>query len=282
MWILVILSSRVFKYANKGYGIRILPGYLEALKTINPAELPEVDSYGTWKDEAILDDEKQFSLEARIANAREYFERFFGFYMRWPSNGRDLQPSYVENPWKGTPLWPTGQALPVFTHALLDTHGQPTSQTQPQSCLTGFELLYRCAFGCPCTHIFILFRHVALWEAEQAGRLTIQDDVWASSSVSGFSSYTHYSISLLRFTLLQYEEVVYGVSYEETPKCVSSEITDYFSTHIVTLDAHGIRHSTCKSTRSRSNIPINANSSAWVSINATSSAWETPWSVWGK
>ena len=42
-------------------------------------------------------------------------------------------------------------------------------------------------------------------------------------------------MSLLRFTLLQYEEVIYGVSYEETPKCVSSETTDYFSTHLVTL-----------------------------------------------
>ena len=27
-------------------------------------------------------------------------------------------------------------------------------------------------------------RHVALWEAEHAGRLIIQDDVWASSAVS--------------------------------------------------------------------------------------------------
>ena len=152
------LSSRVFKYANKGYGIRILPSYLEALKNINPAELPEEAPYGTWKDEAILDDEKQFSLEARIANAREYFERVFKVYMLWSDNGTDLQPTYVENAWMGTPLRPTGQGLPVFTHALLDTRDQVTSQPQRRSCLTGFELFYRCASGRPCVHILILFQ----------------------------------------------------------------------------------------------------------------------------
>jgi len=157
VWISIILSSRVFKYANKGYGIRILPSYLEALKNINPAELPE-QSYGRRKDGAIPDDEKQFSLEARIANAREYFERIFKVYVRWSPNGRGLQTSYVEKAWDGTPLRPTGQGLPVFTHALLDTRDQLTTLPQPRSCLTGFELLYRCALGRPYVHIFTLFQ----------------------------------------------------------------------------------------------------------------------------
>jgi len=158
VWILVILSGRVFKYANKGYGIRTLPSYLEALKNINPTELPKEEPYGRRKHGDILDDEKQFSLEARIANAREYFERIFKVYMRRSQNGRHLQPNYVYNTWKGTPLRPTGQGLPVFTHALLDTRDQLTSQPQPRSCLTGFELLYRCAFGRLCVHIFTLFQ----------------------------------------------------------------------------------------------------------------------------
>jgi hypothetical protein len=143
VWILVTAATRVFKYANKGYGIRILPSYLQALKKINPAELPEEESNGTWKDKAILDAEKQLSLEARIANAREYFERVFKVYLRWSRNGQTLQPHYIERAWKGSPLRPTGQGLPVFTHALLDTRDQLTSQPQPRSCLTGFELLYR-------------------------------------------------------------------------------------------------------------------------------------------
>jgi hypothetical protein len=148
----VIVSPRVFKYANKGYGIRILPSYLEALAKINPDDLPREKSNWTWKDQAILGGKEQFSLEARIANAREYFERIFEVYMRWSNNGRDLQPSNINGAWKGTSLRPTGQDLPVFTHALLDTRDQLTTQPQPRSCLTGFELLYRLAFV---THAYI-------------------------------------------------------------------------------------------------------------------------------
>lgn len=140
---MVIVSTRVFKYANKGYGIRILPSYLKALAKINPDELPKEKSTGTWKHQAELEGMKQFSLEARIANAREYFERVFEVYIRWSNNGTNLQPSYIYGAWKGTPLRPTGQGLPVFTHALLDTRDQLTSQPQSRSCLTGFELLYR-------------------------------------------------------------------------------------------------------------------------------------------
>ena len=134
------MSTRVFKYASKGYGIRILPSYLQALERINPDELPTEHYYGTWKK---LDVEQQFSLEARIANAREYFERVFKVYMRWTDNGDRLRPHYIEGSWSGTLLRPTGRGLPVFTHALLDTREQVASQPQPRSCLTGFELLYR-------------------------------------------------------------------------------------------------------------------------------------------
>ena len=145
--ILITVLSRVFKYANKGYGIRILPSYLESLEKVNPNKLPKEEFTGSWKDEDVMDYEKQFSLEARIASAREYFERVFQVYMSWSHNGRDLQPSYICGAWNGTSLRPTGQGVPVFTHALLDTRDQLTSQPQPRSCLTGFELLYRLAIA---------------------------------------------------------------------------------------------------------------------------------------
>ena len=148
------MSTRVFKYANKGYGIRILPSYLEALGKINPDELPNEKSTGAWKDDAQLDGMRGFSLEARIANAREYFERVFEVYIRW-SNGGDLEPTYLEGGWKGTTLRPTGRGLPVFTHALLDTRDQLISQTQSRSCLTGFELLYMSAFNRAYIHLLI-------------------------------------------------------------------------------------------------------------------------------
>ena len=148
------MSTRVFKYANKGYGIRILPSYLEALAKINPDELPNEKATRTWKDEAQLDGMRRFSLEARIANAREYFERVFEVYIRW-SNGRDLEPTYVRRAWKGTSLRPTWQDLPVFTHALLDTRDQLIPQPPSRSCLTGFELFYRLASSRPYIHKLI-------------------------------------------------------------------------------------------------------------------------------
>jgi hypothetical protein len=148
------VSTRVFKYANKGYGIRILPSYLEALAKIDPDELPKRNllEHGKMR---LTGGEKQFSLEARIANAREYFERVFrglhALVEQWKGPTTKLYLWGMD----GTSLRPTGQGLPVFTHALLDTRDQLTSQPQSRSCLTGFELLYRLAFGHPCTHILI-------------------------------------------------------------------------------------------------------------------------------
>ena len=100
---------------NKGYGGRILPSPLEALATVKPGELPKEKATWTWKVESKLNKKNQFSLEARIANVREYVERLFKDYMRWSNNGRDLQPSYTYGAWNGTPFTAD---VPVSTRAL--------------------------------------------------------------------------------------------------------------------------------------------------------------------
>jgi len=125
VWILV---SRVFKCANKGCGIQILPSYLEALKNINSAELPKEEAYGTWKDEAKLDDEKRFSLEARIVSAPEYFERVLRVYMRWTNNGEGPQPHYLlesPRPWSGT-LFTADRTGFACVHTRFSGHSVPS------------------------------------------------------------------------------------------------------------------------------------------------------------
>jgi hypothetical protein len=115
-------------------------------------------------------------MDAKVIIARDYFDRLFQAYMSWSNNGKRLSPHYVGSTrglmgftkWKGSSLRPITDK-PIFTHALMDTLAQKTSEPLRRSCLTGFELFYR---------------HVALWEAEQDGKLHIQADVWSSTTVS--------------------------------------------------------------------------------------------------
>ena len=171
MSIILWANSRrsVFKYADKGYGIRILPHYLAALKTMDVANIPKYYDIDTRK-EGILD------LQSHIDAARKYFESVFRVYMEWTDSGATINSHYVSGGWPGSTKYDrkseaeTGKrkALPVLSHALLDTDEQNSIEPLRRSCLTGFELFYR---------------HVALWEAQEQGRLTIRPDVWASTTV---------------------------------------------------------------------------------------------------
>ena len=100
---------------NKECGGRILPSHPEALATVNPGELPREKATWTRKAESKLNKKIQFSLEARIANVREYVERLFKDYVRWSNNGRDLQPGYTYGALNGTPFTAD---VPVSTRAL--------------------------------------------------------------------------------------------------------------------------------------------------------------------
>jgi hypothetical protein len=150
---LELINQRVFKYASKGYGIRILPNYLDALKNYEPP--PITKNYFTEEEES----PKVADIEYHTARAKRYFDRIFATILKW-SNGRGLRDN------QGQPF--PREEKPLFTHAMLDTAAQDSSEPQKRSCLSGFELFYR---------------HICLWQAEQEGKVEINDSVWASTTV---------------------------------------------------------------------------------------------------
>lgn len=141
---------------------------MDSLKEIDSRHLlpKEYDrqswDYDSWTSISPLD------MEAKATRARNYTDRVIRAYMKWTNNGQDLQRHYSRSSWNGSLIEPKTNK-PIFTHALIDTINQTSLEPQKRSCLTGFELFYR---------------HVALWEEEQAGRIHIQGDVWASTTVS--------------------------------------------------------------------------------------------------
>ncbi|PVF98264.1 hypothetical protein CPB86DRAFT_797412 [Serendipita vermifera] len=156
-------EQRVFKYASKGYGIRILPRYLDALKKHQKSS------------------SLNLNIEDIMANARRFSDRYCFFYDKW-SHNRDvwkLLATGSDDPSLAASL--SRESKRVLSHAQLDTVGQCSSEPLRRSCLTGFELFYR---------------HVCLWEAEQAGQIEIKDNLWASTT---------------------YDEALYQVPYDELP-----------------------------------------------------------------
>jgi hypothetical protein len=145
------VRQRVFKYATKGYGIRILPRYLEALKHLEFSSTKDAD-----EDQQVLRPGKGLDIHYKMAKARRFFDRYCLTYDKWrgPRTGSDNSSQ-------------TKTKL-VLSHSDLDTAGQISAEPLRRSCLTGFELFYR---------------HACLWEAAQAGQVEIHKDVWASTTV---------------------------------------------------------------------------------------------------
>ncbi|KAJ7578019.1 hypothetical protein C8J56DRAFT_364210 [Mycena floridula] len=147
-------DQRVFKYANKGYGIRILPSYTAHLSTYRNASQTSVIARG----ETLL--KAPYSLETLAGLARN-----------WTAGCMD---KYISLNYKNSPFhWPKrhprieNEKKPVFSHAMLESYTQVTSEPLGSSCLTGFSLF---------------MRHVALWEAESKGEIVIFDELWASNT----------------------------------------------------------------------------------------------------
>jgi hypothetical protein len=162
-----LIDQRVFKYASKGYGIRILPNYLDALKNYEPPPSTKDDT--EEEEEKEEESPKAADIEYHTTRAKRYFDRIFATYMKWSNGGEGLLPTYVGS-YSSAQAQPLPRKdKPVFTHALLDTADQDSSEPQRRSCLSGFELFYR---------------HICLWQAEQEGKLEIYDSVWASTTVS--------------------------------------------------------------------------------------------------
>ncbi|KAG8866815.1 hypothetical protein FRC20_007474 [Serendipita sp. 405] len=181
-------EQRVFKYARKGYGIRILPSYLTALKTVDVNTLPP---HGLHPHQP-----EHLDIEKQMKKARDYFDRVFRTYMSWSNGGETLKRTYVGG-WYTSGFSGTSKDIrtqeqkdnnvPVFTHTLFDTVAQASSEPLNRSCLTGFELFYR---------------HVGLFEAEAAGKCVIEPNVWASTT---------------------YEEAYFSSTYNDLPNYVWDE-----------------------------------------------------------
>uniref|UniRef100_D8Q175 Uncharacterized protein n=1 Tax=Schizophyllum commune (strain H4-8 / FGSC 9210) TaxID=578458 RepID=D8Q175_SCHCM len=150
----VWMLPRVFKYANKGFGFRILPSYLAALSTYANKEATAVHARG----ERLLP--PPYNLQDMADAARQWT--------------RECLDNYIKVKYENRPFhWPKGKykqvesSKPVFTHAMLESRGQRTSEPLTRSCLTGFSLL---------------MRHVALWEEEVKGKVVIKEDLWAAET----------------------------------------------------------------------------------------------------
>lgn len=143
-----VASCSVFKYAKRGFGIRIIPLYIGYLSPYQSAD-----------SQALLD---KISLGEVLFKPPLSMTRIADNARTWT---REVVNRYIQNGQKNVSLpyhWPEGRwpkikgknGLPVFSHAMLEGYGQITSEPLGRSCLTGFGLL---------------MRHVALWELEREG-----------------------------------------------------------------------------------------------------------------
>ncbi|KAG8831072.1 hypothetical protein FRC17_003737 [Serendipita sp. 399] len=172
-------------YARKGYGIRILPSYITALKSVDVKELP-LRGFHPY-------DPENLDIDSQVEKARDYFNKVFRTILSLSNGGRNLQRTYAGTGYRSlftgtskdirTPEQKRDR-VPIFTHALFDTLGQNSNEPLGRSCLTGFELFCR---------------HVELFNAEAAGDCVIEPNVWASTT---------------------YEDVYYSSTYNDLPNYV--------------------------------------------------------------
>ncbi|TRM65507.1 hypothetical protein BD626DRAFT_616231 [Schizophyllum amplum] len=146
-------DKRVFKYANKGFGIRILPSYLATLSTYATSR-PNVHARG----ERLI--APPYNLQDMADGARVGHASAWSTIRNWtmetdPSIGRSSATTHRVSETS-------------FSHAMLESRGQRTSEPLIRSCLTSFTLF---------------LRHVALWEEEAKGKSSqIKEDLWAAET----------------------------------------------------------------------------------------------------
>ncbi|KDQ18724.1 hypothetical protein BOTBODRAFT_29097 [Botryobasidium botryosum FD-172 SS1] len=150
-------EQRIFKYANKGYGIRFLPSYVDALLNHDP----EVIGLNASLNELDM---------AKVAEqSRRWTASFLSDFLSSDPELRDTET--VTHPTDPT----QSVELIVVKHQYLasqyvTSHSSDIVGKGGRSFLAGFGLF---------------MRHVALWEAEKAGKIVIREDMWASPSYWG-------------------------------------------------------------------------------------------------
>lgn len=147
-------DKRVFKYANKGFGIRILPSYLATLSTYANKQATDVHARG----ERLIT--PPYNLQDMADGARVWTRKCMEHYTELDYGNRPFH-------WPEQRYEPIESQKPVFSHAMLESRGQRTSEPLIRSCLTSFTLF---------------LRHVALWEEEAKGKIEIKEDLWAAET----------------------------------------------------------------------------------------------------
>ncbi|KAJ3730207.1 hypothetical protein C8R42DRAFT_714913 [Lentinula raphanica] len=156
-------DKRVFKYAKRGYGIRIIPlyiGYLSPFQSANSESLLAEISLGEELQEPPL------SLPLIASQARAWTREVVNRYIQCGQSDEVLTFHWPAKHW---PRIKGKKGVPVFSHAMLEGYGQITSEPLGRSCLTGFGLL---------------MRHVALWELEVEGTIEIYEHIFAEDAYS--------------------------------------------------------------------------------------------------
>ncbi|KAJ3752207.1 hypothetical protein EV360DRAFT_88970 [Lentinula raphanica] len=151
-------DQRIFKYADRGYGIRIIPRYTDFLQ-FPYSDSPQ--SAETVVGEGLRVKELPLSLPLVASQARAWTQEIVNRYIQ-----NDQVDGSLTFHW---PKMKGKNGLPVFTHAILERYGQISSDPprRGRSCLTGFSLL---------------MRHVALWELEIAGTIDIHEHIFAEDA----------------------------------------------------------------------------------------------------
>ncbi len=182
------MCRSVFKYANKGYGIRILPSYMASLSTYTSTRQTELISRGENLFPSPL------TLQHLAKTSRKWTDQCIKRFLK---RGHKNQPLY----WPSHRYKPieTDGSRPAFTHALLESNMQRSSEPLGRSCLTGFSLF---------------MRHVALWEEEVKGNIVYAYLCPNSTVTHGFSN---------RIDDKYWAENTYGdgfarLSYDDSPE----------------------------------------------------------------
>lgn len=95
-----------------------------------------------------MDNRPTVDMHSIATLSRKYMDKIIKRYIKY---GHKNLLSYKDPPggYRASNPWKTDDTGPVFSHALLETSAQQTSEPGRQGCLTGFALL---------------MRHVRLWE----------------------------------------------------------------------------------------------------------------------
>ncbi|KAF8287609.1 hypothetical protein DL93DRAFT_2174350 [Clavulina sp. PMI_390] len=140
------IMSSVFKYADKGFGVRFLPQYVKSLVQTFPS--------GPGADH-----QRRRVIARSVATYPPDLERITLRAAQWTQTAiRNYERDFVTR---------NAEGLPEFTHGMLEERSTLTSEPGERSCLTSFELL---------------MRHVELWREKVKGNIAMTEEVWASNN----------------------------------------------------------------------------------------------------